>query len=858
VWSPMCRRGKKNVSLMSTSDLLFLYRARLRSRSVLVQELFAAGGIAVGVALLFASQVASTSLGRSISAFTSEIAGSSRAIQIQARGGEGMSEGVLNKVRVLPGVEQTLPLVEAQASVVGHHARASVLLVGANPHIARAGGPLLKRFSAAQLTSEHAVAMPEPLAQELDVGQLETIHLQIGANEATTLLGATLEEADIGGLISSPVVLTNIRYAQRLAGMAGKLSRIFVRPDRGREGQVRSELASVARSVGANVEPADYDGALFAVASAPARLAERLFAAISAIVAFVFALTAMLVTVPGRRRLIEDIRPQGATRAITIQIVLFDAAVLAVFGCVAGLVLGDVLSIGAFRSTPDYLSFAFPVGNDRVIEWQSVALSVGAGFVATLVGVLWPLRGVLRRSFAEDELSPRADVRHARVRTSLVGLTLIGLTTLLFARAPGQAVLASGTLLLAMLCLLPQLFDGLLSVFERGQSRLGDAATALTVVELRAPRSRVRSLAIAATAAIALFGVVQFQGAQGNLQYGLDESARGIDANAATWVTAAGVANTFATTPFKVDLRPLASTSGVDQIGVYRGGWLNWGKRRLWVLAPPSDVRYPLPTSQLLVGQIAAATSRIRGGGWAVLSQALADEHDLRVGSTFVLPSPRPITLRVAALSTNLAWPSGAVVMTSSDYAQAWGSSDASAYLVEGRPGTSPQMLRVSLEHALGAHSGLVVETRSERERRHFASSRAGLSRLTEIRILLLIAAVLAVAGAIAAMIWQRRDQIAFIKCDGYSKRVLWQWLCWESTLLVATGSVIGATFGLYGQLIASHYLATVTGFPVVYTTALLPAVGSLALLTLVTVAVLAVPGYIIARTPARAASPAY
>jgi putative ABC transport system permease protein len=323
-------------------------------------------------------------------------------------------------------------------------------------------------------------------------------------------------------------------------------------------------------------------------------------------------------------------------------------------------------------------------------------------------------------------------------------------------------------------------------------------------------------------------------------------------------VTAAGVANTFATTSFKLDLRPLTSVSGVDEVGVYRGGWLNWGKRRLWVLAPPSDARLPFPPSQLRVGRLATATSRIRQGGWAVLSQALADEHDLRVGATFVLPSPRPITLRVAALSTNLAWPSGAVVMTSTDYARAWGSSDASAYLVDGRPGMLPQTLRIALEHALGRHSGLVVETRSERERRHFASSRAGLSRLTEIRILLLIAAVLTVAGAITAMIWQRRDQIAFIKCDGYSKRVLWRWLCWESTLLVATGGVIGAAFGLYGQLIASHYLATVTGFPVVYRTATLPAIGSLAQLTVVTVAVLAVPGYIIARTPARAASPVY
>jgi putative ABC transport system permease protein len=543
---------------------------------------------------------------------------------------------------------------------------------------------------------------------------------------------------------------------------------------------------------------------------------------------------------------------------MALQIVLFDAAVLAVVGCALGLVLGDALSIAMFRSAPDYLSFAFPVGNDRFVEWQSIVLALGAGTLATIVGVLWPLRDLLRDSFDREGPPAGEEIANRRGVASLAGVGVLGLTTLLFALAPGQAVLASATLLLAMLCLLPQLFELLVSAFERGQRLLGSAATTLTVVELDTPRTRVRALAIAATAAIAIFGVVQFQGAQANLQRGLDDSARDIDANAEVWVTPAGVANTFATTPFKLNPGAFAGVPGVGQIGIYRGGWLNWGKRRLWVLAPPSDASQPIPPSQLRSGQLALADARVSRGGWAVLSQALAEEHHLRIGAAFVLPSPRPIALRVAALSTNLAWPAGAIVMTSQDYARAWGSSDASAYLLQPASGTSPGALRAAIERALGPRSGLVVETRAERERRHYASSRAGLSRLTQIRILLLIAAVLAVAGAIAAMIWQRRERVASIKCEGYSKRVLWRWICWESALLVVAGGVVGAAFGLYGQLIASHYLASVTGFPVVYTTAALPALASLALFSAVAVAVLAVPGYLVARTPPRAASPAY
>lgn len=78
--------------MVSFSDILFLYRARLRARSVLVQESFAILGIAVGVALLFASQVASTSLSRSVAELSSQIVGNTQ-FQLDARGRTASTNG---------------------------------------------------------------------------------------------------------------------------------------------------------------------------------------------------------------------------------------------------------------------------------------------------------------------------------------------------------------------------------------------------------------------------------------------------------------------------------------------------------------------------------------------------------------------------------------------------------------------------------------------------------------------------------------------------------------------------------------------------------------------------------------------
>jgi putative ABC transport system permease protein len=842
---------------MSMSDILFLYRARLRTRTVLVQEGFAILGIAVGVALLFASQVASTSLTRSVSQLTKQVVGDTQ-FQLDARGPDGFDERLLGRVRRLPGVEVAFPVLEQQANVIGSNGARSVDLIGTDPRFAHVGGSLLRRFSAKQLSAQRAVALPAPLAQAIGAGPLETIKLQLGASVVTTLLGATLGQSDIGGLVHSPVALAPVGYAQHLAGLDGKITRIFVRSAPAREGEVHTELARLATSANVNLAPATWDARLFSVAVAPESKSEALFSAISALVGFMLALNAMLITVPSRRKLIEDIRPQGATRWMTVQIMLFDAAVLGALACVVGLVLGELLSVIVFHATPGYLSFAFPVGNNRIVTWQSVVLAVGAGLTAALAGVMWPLRHILARPL-QDEVSEGKRRGWAAVRLT-VGLACLVLTTIVLFADTRAAVLGNITLVVALVCLLPFLFDGLVALIGRVQRRLDGTASRLAIIQLRTPQTRVRSLAIAATAAIAVFGAVEFGGTEANLSSGLDASAREIDSSADVWVTPGGESNAFATTPFK-DSHSIALTGlpGVKAIGLYRGSFLNWGAKRLWVLAQPSDTTSPVPTSQLLgKGGPSLTATRVRQGGWAVLSRALASEHHLHVGQLFTLPSPRPMSLRVAGLSTNLGWPPGAIILGSEDYAHAWMSSDPSAYMIQAKPGTSAWMVRRLVQQALGSETGLAIETSRERTQRHYALAAQGLSRLTQIKLLVLIAAVLAVTGAIGSMLWQRRDLVAFMKVDGYTRSVLWRWLLYESAILVATGCSIGAVGGLYAQLLGSHFLADITGFPIVFNVEVFAALTSFELVSVTAVAVIALPGRLVAQVRPSTVSPAY
>ncbi len=566
---------------------------------------------------------------------------------------------------------------------------------------------------------------------------------------------------------------------------------------------------------------------------------------------FLFALNALMLTASQRHNFVEDLRLDGYSRRMIIEVLLFDALVLGILASLLGLALGDLLSAALFSTNPGYLSFAFPIDAQRIVSWQSIVFATCGGMLAAFAGVLISLRGAIlsrRLALAPVRMSTGSGLRVAL--GEVVCWTIAALTLLV---VPGAAIVGIVSLVVALLLALPWLLGSSLRVAHRLQGSISSTALHLAVIELRSTSNWSRTIAIAATGATAVFGSVAVEGAQSNLQRGLDHTAHDLTAGADVWVTAAGAQNVLATTGFPPSqVGELARLPDVRGVGLYRGGFLDDGSRRVWVLAPPASAAYPIPPSQLLDGDLALATARLRHGGWAVVSQGLASEHHVHVGQSFMLPAPRPIVLRVAALSTNIGWPPGAIVMSASDYARAWPGGEVSAYAISLRAGVSPAQGRSEIQRALGAGgAGLAVETRSQREQRLRATSRQGLSRLTQITSLVLIAAILAMATAMGALIWQRRPLLADMKVDGFDKRVLWRSLLVESAMLLGVGCSIGALFGLCGQLLLSHALAVVTGFPVATSVSALVAIGSLLAVTGVAVVIVAVPGYLATRVRA-------
>jgi putative ABC transport system permease protein len=823
------------------SSVVRLYRVRLRAR--IVQELFAVLGISIGLALLFASQVSSTSLGGSVERLSTGLVGEVR-FQLTARDTHGFDERLLSRVQSVPGVKAAVPVLEASANVIGSAGERSVELLGTEPRYARLDGEAVRNLGSSHLAKVKALMLPASIARSIGRSSLQNVEVQVGGGVAAALLVPELPGEVPDSIASGPIAIAPLAYAQTLAGMRGRLSSIFVRSSPARDREVLRGLQRIAAGR-LNVTPANFDSTLFTRAAQPIDQSTGLFSAISALVGFLFAFNALLLTVPQRRHLIEDLRLDGYTRRMIVEVLFVDALVLGVVSSFVGLLLGDLLSLALFDANPGYLSFAFPIGAHRIITWTSVALCIAGGMLAAFVGVMAPLRGAIFST--RDTFFRTAGSRRRGGNYWLLGGAAVCLAAslLILALAPAAAITGVLSLTAALLLLLPVLLDGVGLGFGRLQGRVVGASPYLAVIELRARVNRARSLAVAATGAIAVFGSVAIETSHGDLLEGLNRVASGLNATTDLWVSPSGVANSLATTPFNGSpaAAKIARLTGVKSVRFYRGSFLDVGDRRAWVIAPPRDVAQPLPPDQLVEGSVAAAVSRFHAGGWVILSRAIASQQHLRVGDSFVLPSPRPTVLRVAALSTNFGWPPGAIVLNAEDYAHAWGSADPSALEVDLRPGVSPTLLARRVRSALGALSPLRVQTVPAREREFRSTAREGLSRLTQISLLVLFAAVLAMAAMMGAMIWQRRPRLADMKVDGFDRGVLWRSLLWESGLLLGSGCSLGAVFGLLGQTLLSRALVIVTGFPVAFSPGLLVALESFALVSATAIVIIAIPG---------------
>jgi putative ABC transport system permease protein len=833
--------------LLGPRALVYLYSRRLRVH--FAQELLSGLGVAIAVALVFATMVANGSIAGSASEVVHAVIGPA-SLQLHARRSDGFDEELRTRVAALPGVMQAAPVLEQTATLIGPHGgRETVTLAGADVRLALLNG-LAHTLPIATL-APGGIALTRTAAAELGVtpnGSHDEVLVEVRGRLRMLTVDAVLGREAAGALAQARVAVMPLAHLQQLADLPHRITRVLVRTQGGREAAVRTELTRLAGGR-LTVAPATQDIVELRQALRPSDQASAFFAAISALLGFLFAFNAMLLTVPERRQAIADLRLIGTKRLAIVQMVSFQALCLGLAASAVGLLGGYLLSVGALHQSTGYLAEAFTLGSSTVIGVGPVLLALGGGVIATLFASAVPLfdlrRGrALDAVYFEDGAPGNALSGRAQRRLAVAATSLLTFTTTLFLLKPSMALFASGLLALATVLAVPLAVAAILrlvSVLVRRSHGL----TTLQVALASLKAATLRSLALAATGAVAIFGGIALGGSRQDLLRGIGRFSHSYAADADLWVGNPG--DNQATVPFNAadSARQVTRVPGVARVERFQGGFMELDGRRTWLIARPPGANVHVLATQIIDGNVATTAARLAQSGWITVSEQLARQRRLSLGDTLTLPTPAGgIPFKIAATTTNLAWSPGVIFIGASDFARYWQTSVPTALGVRLSAGTDVDRARAAVASELRSAGGLEVASARTREERINALTREGLSRLGEISTLLLGAAILAMAAALGSSIWQRRPSLAGLRLAGVRISRLRKMLLTESLLMLGAGCLTGAVAGVYGQVVIDAYLKQVTGFPVANLAASLRPLGILAIVVVAVLLIVAVPGW--------------
>ncbi len=796
--------------------LLLFYRRHLRVQPL--RELMAIAGVAAGVALLFAVQVAHRSVTGSFEEIEHGVAGRA-TLELSSRGADGFSQRISEEVGQMHDVKALAPVLTQPIVAIGPTGRRALTLVGSTLQIASLQGRLSLEFQRAGESAHRGfLVLTEPTARSIGTKPGMEIAIQIRGQTKHMVVGAVVPSNKIGAVAESPVAAAPLPNVQVLAGLQSRITRLLIEPRAGRETPLRGTLVERYGST-INVRPVTTESKLLANAAGPERQITLLFSAISLVAGVILAYNALLLASEERRRFIVYLIETGTPNWLIVASLVFDALILGLAGSLIGLLAGDLISLFAYHSVPGYIAAAFAIGGQRVINTGTVLIALSGGMAAAFAAAVLPATIALRGgAAAEPDAAGRTLMFARRLRFSdtivfTCGILIICLSVVISALKPATTVVALVGLAVGLMICLPLILRWLLTAAHTFSRRSSDPAVRLTVAELRS--SFARSVALFATGAIAAFLVTLIGGSVADVQHGVRKGAADLLSSADIWIKPGGPENVYTTQPFAYTetQRRLTHLSAVSSVLPWRNSFLDLPGRRVWVIGVPPQDPAQIAPSQFIEGSLSAADKHLREGGWVAISQTIAQEDHLRIGQRFIIPTPTGYaSLRLAAIVANYGWLSGAIVMNGEDLAKLWNSHAATQLAVTLKPGIPIEQGRLAIDSALVASSALTVQTASERRAEVSSVLGSTLSRLSNTTIVVLIATIASVIALTIAAISQRRGRLESLMSIGMSFSQFVRLIFYETGSVLIAGCLIGITAGTIGQYLIDGALRQATG----------------------------------------------
>jgi putative ABC transport system permease protein len=634
-------------------------------------------GVALGVAVVIAIDLANTSALRAFGRSTEAVVG--RATHQVLGGPSGLDQDLLRTIRVEGGVRSSAPVVEAYVTALELDRQPLRVLgldaLSEGPFRAHLSpGSLAERGFGRLLVEEGATFVGSAFAERYRLGVGTPFRVRVQDRVETLVVRGIIRSADAGEAASlDGILLMDVGRAQRLLRMEDRITRVDLVASDEEADRVADLLPPGARIVSAR-EQAETVGQL----TEAFRLNLTALSLLALVVGMFLIYNTVMFSVVQRRTVIGTLRLLGVTGEQVITLVLLEVAAASAVGVLLGLGLGWALGQGAVRLVTRTINDLYYVVSvtGAPLTAASVAKAVFLGLGAGVLAAVAPALEAARVEPVEALRPSRFEsgARRLLPGVALGGAVLAGVGATLLALAGRSLALSFAGLfaiILGLALVAPLATVGAMAIAGPVGGRLVGTLGPLAArtVTRSVGRTGVAIAALAVAVSVTIGVSLMIDSFRSTVENWLDLSLRAdVFIAAPTPGGTRGIPLISPTVPAKV-----AAVPGVEDVETFR---------RVRVASPLGEVQLAVADSRrprsaglyrFAEGDPEVLWERVKAGA-VLVSEPFAFRHRLPAqGGTVELQTDRgPRSFPVAGVFYDYATESGLVLLSRNVYERYW------------------------------------------------------------------------------------------------------------------------------------------------------------------------------------------
>ena len=698
------------------------------------------------------------------------------------------------------------------------------------------------------LIEPDTIIIPSLLAEELALGVGDTIRFLVSNRWRDFRVGAILRNEGVAEAFGGRIVFMDIAGAQTALNKIGWIDRIELLLDDPNLLDAVEERIRIQLPASVIVYRPEEAGAYNEKMVRAFRYNLTALSYIALVVGMILVYNTLNIAVVRRRAEIGALRTLGTSRRTITWMFLIEAAALGVIGAGIGVWGGEFLAGAAGALVSQTISGLYT----GVAVIPSLTRSDPIFYVEMLLlgGILAAISGT-GPALRATEVSPvdalrenvMGTIRATRLRMHIFGgIAAMLLGTLLAFAPPIQGFpflgYASGMSFIAGFGLLsPLLARMLLKLIRRPLTSLLPAEGRLAIQTIEGSLGRivvaVMSLAIAVAMLISV--AIMVASFRDTVIVWVDQTLKGD-----LYLRPAAFGSNGGRNVLEGDtLQALESMPAIEAIDRFRSMTIDYGGFPAFLAA--GEFATVASHSNLLFmngRRTPEVAERLIGADRVVVSEPFAVRHGVAAGDRIMLPTPAGMEpFDVEAVFYDYSSEGGLVVMDRGTYLSKFEDPDISNVALYLKPDADPMATRAEIAAAL-PDTQLRIATNGELRRQVLRVFDQTFEITYALEVIAMVVAVLGIANTLAALIIERRPEIAMLRFIGAARSQIRRVVVLESALIGVLGAAIGLVLGILLSLLLIYVINFQSfGWTIQFTTPLGFLAQSLAFVLAATVA---------------------